>query len=334
LDRFRELEMPPMARTKDVVLMATVSSFEGMPHPGRHELKQFAELFEPVFKASSQEARRNAIAALSRCPVVPQSVTWFIACQPIGLAALFLTRSPAIDDDTLIAIARTQGTAHAKAIAARDNLSVKVVDALVALHNGAENTQKKAPPADTFAAPPNLPDPEEHLRQHLKSLVLRDTLARAEDLPEQRDAMRSALLVRFARLKQTRLFSTCLADAMASSRWLSDRILLDLSGQQLATALIAIGIDRSDGEFILGALYPHLLALDGAHSRASLVWAGLDPEAAETRVRTWIRADDFTQGKAPEQNPANRNENGVEEIGERQPQRPVFGRARHLGRGR
>jgi len=133
-DRFRELESPLLARTKDVVLMATVSSYQGMTHPTRNELKQFAELFEPIFKASSQEARRNAVAALSRCETVPAGVAWFLATQPIELAAIFLTSSPALDNDLLIAVARSQGAAHAKAIAARENLSVKVVDALVAQH--------------------------------------------------------------------------------------------------------------------------------------------------------------------------------------------------------
>ena len=96
-----------MVRTKDVVLMATVSSFEVMGQPGRHELRQFAELFEPVFRASSLEARRNAVAALARCAVLPDAVSWFLASQPVELAAIFLTRSPAIDDNMLIAIARS-----------------------------------------------------------------------------------------------------------------------------------------------------------------------------------------------------------------------------------
>ena len=39
-------------------------------------------------------AAAMAIAALSRCPTLPDQVSWFIATQPIGLAAIFITSSP------------------------------------------------------------------------------------------------------------------------------------------------------------------------------------------------------------------------------------------------
>lgn len=288
-----------MVRTKDVVLMATVSSYEGMSQHGRHELKQFAELFEPVFKASSLEARRNAIAALSRCAVVPKPVIQFIAAQPIGLAAIFLTRSPAIDDDMLISIARSHGPLHARAVAARENLSVKVVDALVSLHQGQEGGFRPLE-LDVSEAPlAPVEDREELLREQLKSLVQRDTLERAEASPEGQQDQREALLVRFARLREIRNFSYTLADALGSSRWLTDRILHDLSGVQLATALIAMDVAWQDGEFMLGQLYPHLGQFVDGVSRAGTLWAGLDPEQCAERVRSWIRADDYTQGKVP-----------------------------------
>src|SRR6476661_2578584 len=123
-------------RRKDIVLMATVTSFEGLPAPNKIELRQFAELFEPLFQNSSEEARRLSVAALSKCVSLPRSTAFFIGCQPISIAATFLATSPAVDDDMLITIARSQGTAHARAIAARKDLSVKVVDALVSLRHG------------------------------------------------------------------------------------------------------------------------------------------------------------------------------------------------------
>jgi uncharacterized protein (DUF2336 family) len=326
---FRELETPPMARTKDVVLMATVSSFEHMSQPGRHELKQFAELFEPVFKASSLEARRNSIAALSRCPSMPQSVMWFISTQPIELAAIFLTSSPAIDDDMLIAVSRTQGPAYAKAVAARDNLSVKVVDALVALHQGLDKERSPAPAAEENRSQAELlaAAREEEMRQTLKSLVHRDTLVRSEETPEDDELMQQALLVRFARLRDAHNFSTTLADTLGASRWLSHRILLDLSGLQLATALIAMGITPADGEFILTQFYPHLKERAGEWPRAAMVWSGLDAEECADRVRIWIRADDYTQGKKPDDHAANANETVPEVAAAVVPaQRQAFGR--------
>ena len=97
--------------------MATVTGFEGLRHPRRTDLKQFSELFDPLFSASSDEARRQAAAALSQCPHVPPSVALQIGNAPISIAAIFLTRSTSIDDATLLKVIRAQGQAHATAIA-------------------------------------------------------------------------------------------------------------------------------------------------------------------------------------------------------------------------
>lgn len=320
-----------MVRTKDVVLMATVSSYESMVHPGRNELKQFSELFEPVFKASSLEARRNAVAALARCPVIPKSVAWFIGTQPIAIAAIFLTRSPAVDDDTLIAIARTQGPAYAKAVAGRENLSVKVVDALVSLHQGHENERAVAPAEhiQTDAALRSA-EREEQLRLQLKSLVHRDTIARAEEDPQGAWIVEQALLVRFARLREARDFSSMLAKMLGSSLWLTNRILIDLSGLQLATALAAIDTDAADAIFILKQFYPHLGTPNDDTGRAEMLWHGLEVEECRDRVRIWIRADDYTQGRKPEEDAADAANANVATPAA--VQRPAFGRVRGTAR--
>jgi len=320
-----------MVRTKDVVLMAMVSSFESMSQPGRHELKQFAELFAPVFKASSPEARRNAVAAISRCAVLPPAVSWFLASQPIDIAAIFLSRSSAIDDNTLIAIARSQGSAHAKAIAARENLSVKVVDALVALHQGQEGVHRvPAPEPAQSESALKTAEREEQLRLQLKSLVYRDTMERAEDYPDNTDDVHAALLVRFARLRQARDFSALLSNILGSSLWLTNRIMLDLSGMQLATALISLNISAEDGVFILKQFYPHLNATEGDAGRAETLWFGLDVKDCADRLHTWVRADDYTQGKRPDEGDAPANANDAAPV--LPAQRPAFGHARGAAR--
>jgi uncharacterized protein (DUF2336 family) len=321
-------------RMKDVVLMATVSTFESMPQPGRHELKQFSELFEPIFKASGTEARRNAIAALSRCPTLPEQVAWFLATQPIAMAAIFITTSPALSDAMLIELARTQGPAYARAVAARDNLSVKVVDALVSLHTALEKhaAEDAVVPRDAEAAlfgeQGFVITREEQVRQQLKALVQRDTLARAAETPESLEDMSINLLVRFARLREARNFSHALADALGSSRWLSERIMLDLSGQQLGTALMALGVEPADGAFMLAQLYPHLAAAADGKSRAQILWEGLDPGRCDERMLAWLRADDEAEGRSPMAEAANANE-AAERVANAE--RPVFGRRRANG---
>ena len=319
-------------RMKDVVLMATVSTFESMPQPGRHELKQFSELFEPIFKASGIEARRNAVAALSRCPVLPEPVAWFLATQPISLAAIFIATSPALSDAMLIEIARSQGPAYARAVAARDNLSVKVVDALVSLHTALEKHEaedlaaRRDSESALFEEQGFVLTREEEVRRQLKALVQRDTLARAAETPESLADTSMNLLVRFARLREARPFSIALADALGSSRWLSERIMLDLSGQQLATALVALGADPVDGQFILAQFYPHLAPGADGQSRARALWDGLDPERCDERMLAWLRADDEAEGRSPPMaDAANANEEIVHGTGF---ERPAFGRRR------
>ncbi len=294
--------------------MATITSFEGMGHPSRSELRQFAELFTPVFQASSEEAKRQAVAALSQCETVPQAVALFIGCQPIAIAAPFLTSSQAIDDDTLITIARTQGAAHARAIVRRPSLSPKVIDALVGLHQAEPERGMTMPEAQADEIPPQAAaaeaerlSREEILRQQIKQAarhMARDDNDRLglRSLSETQEA----LLVRFARERDAVQFATTLADALSSSRWLAERILLDTSGQQLAVTLVSLGMGIADAVYSLECFYPHLAERHGSVSRAWLVLDGIDAEESQGRVEAWRRADSYTylpQDKA-EQRPA------------------------------
>ena len=137
------------------------------------------------------------------------------------------------------------------------------------------------------------------------------------------------LLIRFARLKEARNFSHALADALGSSRWLSERIMLDLSGQQLGTALMALGADPADGRFMLAQLYPHLAEDIDGKNRAQVLWEGLDPERCDDRMLAWLRADDEAEGRiAPAMaEAANANDQAAPAAIER----PVFGRRRAVG---
>jgi len=301
-DRFRDLEEPATVRKKDVVLMATITSFEGMGHPSKSELRQFAELFTPVFQASSDEAKRQAVAALSQCPTVPQAVALFIGCQPISIAAPFLTSSQAIDDDTLITIARTQGAAHARAIVSRPSLSPRVIDALVGLHQAEpdrgmamQGAATNLPAAKTETSEAERFAREEALRMQIKQAarhLARDDRDRLglRSLGE----MQEALLVRFARERDALQFATTLADALSSSQWLAERIMLDTSGQQLAVTLVSLGMGIADAVYSLERFYPHLTERHGSVSRAWLVLDGIDAEESQARVEAWRRADSYT----------------------------------------
>lgn len=298
--------------------MATVTSFESLKHPVRSELKQFAELFHPLFEASTEEARRQAVAALSQCPHVPPAVALFIGLQPISIAAIFLTRSPAIPDETLITIARTAGEAHARAIARRDNLSPMVIDALVSLRHSAPRAPAASPaaaaapaavelqpaqpaPAPAAAAsaeaPPAAPEGgrEEEIRREIKGLA-RHLFPAAEDRQGRRSLspLQEALLVRFARSGDIGGFTTVLADALTVSRHLVARILADLSGHQLATTLVALGLRDADAASVLAGLFPALGPHLGHGTAAEELLESLDQRDCDARLDAWCRADRYT----------------------------------------
>ncbi|MCK8780451.1 DUF2336 domain-containing protein [Rhizobium sp. NTR19] len=300
-NEFRELERPQAVRKKDVVLMATVTSFESLPHPSRSELRQFAELFTPLFTASSEEARREAVAALSQCPNVPPAVAFFIASQPIAIAAPFLISSHCLSDDTLIAIARTQGEAHARAIVRREALSPRVIDALVGLRHdrGIKPDADPAPaspqPAENASSEAERVAREEDMRKRLRMLAGHITRPASDRLGlRSLSAVQQALLVRFARNRENGLFASVLADALSASRWLSERIMLDISGQQLATTLKGLGMDTEDALFILQRIYDHLSGTEAGMSRAERLWNRLDEDQCGQRVEAWRRADSYT----------------------------------------
>lgn len=294
--------------------MATVTSFEALSQPSRIELRQFSQLFRPLYEQSSDEARRQAVAALSRLGTVPQDICFFIGAQPIQFAALFLSHSPAIADATLIEIARDEGEAHAHAIATRANLSPIVVDALAALHDGSSYRRRETMPRQPDAAPVATPvateEPEmqntpemarlareEALRNELRQLVA----AKSPQAPAPAIMLRAAdetqvaLFVRFARARQMPLFARVLTDALDASAALAERILLDVSGQQLGATLVALGCRAADIRLILTSIYPHLAQIIDGRNRAYQLVRALDPSDCVARVIAWRRADIYTR---------------------------------------
>lgn len=223
---------------------------------------------------------------------MPQAVALFIGCQPIAIAAPFLTSSQAIDDDTLITIARTQGAAHARAIVRRSSLSPKVIDALVGLHQ-AEPERGMTVPEQPAAVAASQVEATETARQSREEILRQQIKQAARHLnrdDSDRLGLRSlsetqeALLVRFARERDAVQFATTLADALSSSYWLAERILLDTSGQQLAVTLVSLGMGIADAVYSLERFYPHLAERHGSVSRAWLVLDDIDSEESRARV--------------------------------------------------
>ena len=247
VDRYRELEGLKNTRNLDVVLMATVSGFGSLDNPSAAERRRFAELFAPVYEASSVEARRQAVAALSCHSNVPQDVCRYIGSREIAIAAPFLARSPAITDDTLIALIETTTEEHIRAIIHRADLSQKVIQALIGARR-AEDRQEPEGNFDNIDA--GTRDDSEVLRRTLKAMAAgtddTDRLGLAT-LSE----LQTALLVRFARRAEKSFFTETFTRALGGDRGLAREILAEPTGRRLAVALIALGTNGEDTRYIL-----------------------------------------------------------------------------------
>ncbi|UPA25332.1 hypothetical protein [Shinella oryzae] len=290
-DRFRELERPQAGRPKDIVLMATVSSFESLRFPSKSDLHQFGELFQPLYIASSDEARRQAVAALSRCPQIPEETALFIARQPIAIAAIFLMGAKTLTDATLKQILRIAGPEHARAIGRRDDLSPAIIEALVGTHQD-HASRRTGEDRDAALREAARLDREEKMRDELRALVRAATPAvEAPIRLFPATEMHQSLFVRFARTGDIGMIAVTLADALSSSQWLSERILLDVSGRQLAETLLALGVPDADSLYVLSTIYPHL-----ADGGAETLLAALDAAEAVRRIESWQRADSYTNG--------------------------------------
>ncbi|MBA5724188.1 hypothetical protein [Candidatus Liberibacter sp.] len=118
-------------RNKDTKVLELVTLVESMTNILESRIDIFTDVFKPLFRNSSEKAKRQAVAALSRCSNVPEKTAFFIGIQPISIAAIFLITSPKISDKTLLAIAKTQGKEHIHAIFHRKDLSPNIKERLL-----------------------------------------------------------------------------------------------------------------------------------------------------------------------------------------------------------
>ncbi len=110
--------------------------------------------------------------------------------------------------------------------------------------------------------------------------------------------VRLAQLARHARTDQESWFATALADAMGASYALAERIMMDLSGRQLATALIGLGAPESTIKSALESFFPHLAKPSARHTLATDLIEELDGDSCAARLQAWQRADSYTNGAA------------------------------------
>nr|WP_255561770.1 hypothetical protein [Pseudohoeflea sp. DP4N28-3] len=105
-------------------------------------------------------------------------------------------------------------------------------------------------------------------------------------------------LERLAGCDDAAWLATALADAMGSSFALAERIMLDISGRQLAIAMVALGCSRDATMLALKTSFAHLRAEENGQNRCERLLAELDRAECGSRFAAWLRADAYTYARS------------------------------------
>jgi uncharacterized protein (DUF2336 family) len=300
VDRFRDLERTGEPGRKNAALLAAIAGYEALRRPSRQEQHRFSELFTALFEYSSPETQRVAAAALCRLTDLPDDVVQVLASSSIDISAPFLAFSPELDDDLLIALLEKGDPSTARIIKGRQDLSLRVSEAV-------EGVERRAPgiePPETPANPERdgetpadhaqlaISGREEELREALRALVRHDR-ARHAGLNSglRKDPWRDADLIDTALEGDRDRFLRRLAERLGATVTLADRIMMDHSGRQLAMVFQALDIPDATTIQILQHLFPQLGKTRQGRSYASLVLGDCDPRISRAKVEAWRQAN-------------------------------------------
>lgn len=224
--------------------------------------------------------------------------------SPQGISALQKLKDPSVDGLLVLRglipdPARTTGAASGEQPvvgAPRRTVETPSLDPSEKLRETLREMARRAPaPSGSPAAAPRNPgfsgQPSRN-RPDIDAPGTRAPQASAQRLSD----MRLHQLARHAKPDHQFWFATALADAMETSYALSERIMMDLSGAQLATALIGLGAPSTLTKAALEAFFPHLADPSVRQTRANDLIADLDASSCAARLSAWQRADRYTSG--------------------------------------
>ena len=190
--------------------------------------------------------------------------------------------------------------AHARAISRREELSPAIVAALSSMDDAAvsrslrlRHTPKDKPAGLLPSQEATRRYNEDVLRNRIEDLALRRVSAANQSADAKPETGRPDIrqLIRAAESSQPTRFAQLLSRALGAQRSLADRIMLDLSGRQLAMALFALEMHDDDINRVLVAVFPHLgQTIDGV-PEAELLIRGTDRRTSIERVMAWVRAN-------------------------------------------
>ena len=130
--RLVDLAREPSSEKRRELLREMTDLF--LERPGEYsenETNHFGDILGVVAKDMEMAVRQALAAKLALVPTAPRSLIIQLANDEIDVAKPVLSRSLALRDSDLLALARVKGQNHLRAIAARDVVSEELSDALV-----------------------------------------------------------------------------------------------------------------------------------------------------------------------------------------------------------
>ncbi|MEO1020512.1 MAG: DUF2336 domain-containing protein [Pseudomonadota bacterium] len=133
------LRADPTAEARALVARKLGEQVEGLVEEGHADLVN--EIFNMLVKDVEAEVRRSLADAMASSPNLPISAAKTLAHDTIEIAQPILQSSPVLNDADLIEIVRTSAIQYSLAVAARENVSEDVSEALVETgHKSVVNT--------------------------------------------------------------------------------------------------------------------------------------------------------------------------------------------------
>lgn len=310
---------------KDAALLAAIAGFEALKQPTPQDLRQFSNLFNGLFSLTKEETRRTAAAALSRIATLPQDVSKIVAEQPIRISAPFLALGPGISDPVLLHTISRHGGAHARAISRRRSLSETVKTALASLKDGAVDRSLRLRHGGSSERVPAL-SPEKLARQRQDEDILRDRIKAMALVRMNRQTVMDRNvpvkgdhdprhLVKYAEKGDLIGFSRLLADELGSDSHLVERILMDISGTQMAMALKSLQLPDCDIVRVLAGLFPAFGGSRAENMSAQAIVSSVRLEDSKKRVDAWVRANSAAaEGGRVRITPNNNNARSFQEL--------------------
>ena len=130
-ETLQRLAREPSPEGRRALVRGIATAFFAAPERSANEMHLFDDIMEKVLGEVEPVARRELAERIAELTAAPQRTLVRLAGDVIEVAEPVLSRSPALDDEQLAPIARTQSQAHLLAIARRKALSERVTDILV-----------------------------------------------------------------------------------------------------------------------------------------------------------------------------------------------------------